>query len=91
MVYDKPLEYVRDVKVAVPDGEYQCRELAFYNKSESKPEEWREYYAKDVGLVKYVNNYKEYKGSEPPELVDWRNEVYELVSHNVKLHPKETN
>ena len=59
--------------------------------AESKPEEWREYYAKDVGLVKYVNNYKEYKGSEPPELVDWRNEVYELVSHNVKLHPKETN
>jgi len=91
LVYDKPLEYVRDVSVKVPAGEWPCRELAFDNESESKPEVWREYYAEDVGLVKYVNNYKEYKGSEPPELVDWRNEVHELVAYAVKEHPKNTN
>lgn len=84
LVYDEPLEYVRDVAVKVPAGEWPCRELAFDNESESKPEEWREYYAEDFGLVKYVNNYKEYKGSEPPELVDWRNEVHELVGYTVK-------
>jgi hypothetical protein len=90
LVYDEPLEYVRNVDVTVPAGGFQCRELIRDNQREFKPQEWHEYYAEDVGLVKYENFYKEYKGSEPPELVDWRNEVHELVSFENK-HPQPTN
>jgi hypothetical protein len=91
LVADFPLEYIRDVNVKVPAGEWQCRELAKETESETKPEEWREYFAEDVGLVRYENAYKEYKNSVPPELVDWRNEVHELSSYTVKEHPEETN
>lgn len=87
LVYDEPLEYVRDVRVVVPAGEFQCRELMKDNESELKPEEWHEYYAEDVGLVKYENYYKEYKGSEPPELVDWRNEERELLTYDIVKPP----
>jgi hypothetical protein len=90
LVDDEPLEYVRKVDVTVPAGGFQCRELIRDNQREFKPQEWHEYYAEDVGLVKYENFYKEYKGSEPPELVDWRNEVHELVSFENK-HPQPTN
>lgn len=84
LVDDHPLEYVRDVNVTVPAGSWPCRELLWDNEKEFKPHEWHEYYAKDVGLVKYENFYKEYKGSEPPELVDWRNEVHILTNYDNK-------
>jgi hypothetical protein len=87
LVYEEPLEYVRDVNVTVPAGSFQCRELLRDNERESRPQEWHEYYAKDVGLVRYENYYKEYKGSEPPELVDWRNEVHELISYDIQPAP----
>ena len=86
LVDDEPLEYVRKIRVTVPYGEEQCRELFWDNQREFKPQERHEYYAEDVGLVKYENFYKEYKGSEPPELIDWRNEVHELVAFENK-HP----
>jgi hypothetical protein len=87
LVYDEPLEYVRDVNVVVPAGSFKCRELLCDNEREFEPEEWHEYFAEDVGLVKYENYYRKYKGSEPPELVDWRNEVHELLSYEVKPAP----
>ena len=83
LVKETPLEYVRDINVKVPAGEWLCRELYKDNGREFKPEEWHEYYAEDVGLVKYEDFYIEYKASEPHELVDWRNEVYELVSYEI--------
>jgi hypothetical protein len=84
LVVDFPLEYTRDVNVTVPAGNWRCRDLARDNENEAKPEEWHEYYAEGVGLVKYENFYKEYKGSEPPELVDWRNEIHELLSYKIE-------
>lgn len=84
LIDDEPLEYVRDVRIRVPAGEWQCRELFWDNQREFKPQERHEYYAENVGLVQYENYYKEYKGSEPPELVDWRNEVHVLTSFENK-------
>ena len=83
LVVETPLEYTRDVNVKVPAGEWQCREFSKDNEKEFTPEEWNEYYAEGVGLVKYTNYYKEYMGSEPPELVDWRNEEHVLVSYEI--------
>jgi hypothetical protein len=83
LIVDFPLQYRGDSGVNVPAGSFNCRELFFDNGNEIKPESWSERYAEDVGLVKYENQYKEYQGSVPPELVDWRTVTYELRSYDI--------
>lgn len=87
LVGDFPLEYARDVNVKVParKDKFKCRELYFDNGNEFKPEDWLEFYAKDVGLVYYENNFKQYQ-IDPFELVDWRFVKYELRDYYVKEH-----
>ncbi len=87
LVGDFPLEYGRDVEVKVPAqrDKFRCREYFLDNGNEFKPESWRELYAKDVGLVYYENDFKQYQ-IDPFELVDWRVVKYELKGYNVKKH-----
>ncbi|MEE9456062.1 MAG: hypothetical protein V3W11_02800 [bacterium] len=91
LVGDFPLEYVRDVEIKVPaqKDEFRCREYFLDNGNEFKPESWRELYAKDVGLVYYENNFKQYQ-IDPFELVDWRVVKYELKGYDVKKHQAPT-
>ncbi len=91
LVGDFPLEYARDLKVKVParTDRFRCRELYFDNGNEFRPESWRELYAKDVGLVFYENNFKQYQ-IDPFEIVDWRTVKYELKNYYVKEHQAPT-
>ena len=84
LVVDFPLQCIGRERSAVPAGEFYCVVLYLENASELKPESWREYYAEDVGLVEYVNYYKEYDTSVPPQLVDWRSVEYELTDYSIK-------
>jgi hypothetical protein len=87
LVCDFPLEYQRDVQIKVPASEdkFKCREYYYDNDKEFEPEKWRELYAKDVGLVYYENEFKQYQ-IDPFELVDWRKVKYELKNYSVKAH-----
>lgn len=92
LVVDFPLEYGRDVKIKVPaeppgagEKRFKCREYFLDNGNEFKPEKWRELYAKDVGLIYYENDFKQYQ-IDPFELVDWRIVKYELKNYFVKEH-----
>ena len=84
LVVDFPLKCIGRERSAVPAGEFDCVVLNLENASEIKPESWREYYAEAVGLVEYVNYYKEYDTSIPPQLVDWRSVKYELTEYSIK-------
>jgi hypothetical protein len=91
LVGDFPLEYVGDVEVKVPaqTDKFKCREYSLDNGNEFKPESWRELYAKDVGLVYYENDFKQYR-IDPFEPVDWRVVKYELKDYYVKEHQAPT-
>jgi hypothetical protein len=87
LVCDFPLKYQRDVEIKVPasSDRFKCREYYFDNGNEFEPETWRELYAKDVGLVYYEYDFKQYR-IDPFELVDWRKVKYELKNKSVKKH-----
>jgi len=91
LVADFPLLYRRDENVVVPEGsKFECKNLHYDNANEVEPEYWDEYYARDVGLVKYVNEKKEYEDRSLMRLIDWRTETHELVDYNVVEHEEST-
>jgi hypothetical protein len=90
LVADFPLQYRRDENVVVPEGKFECVNLHYDNANEVEPEYWDEYYAWDVGLVKYVNEEKEYEDRSLMRLIDWRTETHELVDHYVVPHEEST-
>ncbi|NIT37274.1 MAG: hypothetical protein GTN49_12390 [candidate division Zixibacteria bacterium] len=84
LVVDFPLQYRRDENVVVPKGKFEkCKNLHFDNGNEVEPENWDEYYAEGVGLVKYANEKKEYEDRGLLRLIDWRTETHELVDCSV--------
>lgn len=89
LVADFPLQYRRDEKVVVPKDKFECKNLHYDNANELEPEYWDEYYARDVGLVKYVNEKKEYEDRSLLKLKDWRTETHELVDCSVPNYPKD--
>ncbi len=90
LVAEFPLQYRRDEKVVVPRDEFEiCKNLHFDNARELEPEYWDEYYARDVGLVKYVNEKKEYQDRSLLKLKDWRTETHELVDCSVPEYPED--
>lgn len=87
-VHEAPLQYLRSEMISVPAGDFDgCRALLTDNNNEFTPESWKECYAKDIGLVYYVNNFKEYESTVPYNLIDWRTVEYELKSYVIKNAP----
>jgi hypothetical protein len=90
LVAEFPLQYRRDENVVVPRDTFEkCINFHYDNANEVEPEYWDEYYARDVGLVKYVNEKKEYEDRSLLKLKDWRTETHELVDCSVPNYPKE--
>jgi hypothetical protein len=92
LIDDRPLEYVRDVKVTVPPApgksekeKKTARELCRDTGNEFEPEAWAERFVDGIGLVYYEYNFKQYQ-IDPFELVDWRVVKYELTAYNVVAH-----
>lgn len=92
LVDDRPLEYVRDVKVTVPPApgktekeKKTARELYRATENEFEPETWAERFVENIGLFYYEYNFKQYQ-IDPFELVDWRVVKYELTAYNVMAH-----
>jgi hypothetical protein len=89
LVDDRPLEYVRDVKVTVPPAPGKsgkekkiARELYRDTENEFEPEMWAERFVENIGPVYYEYNFKRYQ-IDPFELVDWRVVKYELTAYNI--------
>lgn len=84
LVWAQYLTYEWDDDVTVPAGAFSnCKLLRFLYAEVDATHDANEYYAKDVGLVRYAYSYEYREFSMPHEPYDWGTITYDLTAYEI--------
>lgn len=84
LIWQDILTYERDEHVTVPAGAFSsCKLLRYLYAEVDATHDANEYYAKDVGLIRYAYRYEYRSMSMPHEPYDWGTITYDLTAYEI--------